>query len=826
MPRGSVMKKLLLAFILCLWPLAAEAQWSLPAVPVVNGLPGTCSFGQFAVNVGAGNQGPHWCEAPNTWAQLAEGGGSGDFSGPASSTANALVRFSGTGGKTGINSAVTLSDAGAFTLPDNIRQVFNPGADAAGFNLGSANSDPGTPTAGDLFYDGDDHLIRARVNATWRTLLHSGSSLADLATRSASDLSSGTLPDARFPATLPAASGANLTALNATQLTSGTVPDARFPATLPAASGANLTALNATNLSSGTVPDARFPATLPALSGVNLTALNASNLGSGTVPDARFPSSIPITAAPTITDGVRVTFNPNGTNAGFNVGSHAGDPGSPTNGDCWYDSVANELTCRINGANVALGAGGGGGNVATDNIWDVAGDTVYGSGSNTGVRLAIGTAGLVYRVNSGATAPEWGQVQTAGIGDSQVTLAKIASQATNTVLANITGSSAPPVAVTYTDLLTDMGVAPMDTLPSNDAVSYYDFSDLRFNFLNQLTVPLGGSGAATLTGLLQGNGTSAFTAVTNSSTGGQVLRVTGAATYGWGALDLSDSDAITSDLPLSNFTQAGAASRLLGRGSAGGAGDYEPLTIGASMVMNGTVLERAALTGDVTASQNSNDTTIANDAVSYAKMQNISATSRVLGRITSGAGDTEELTAANLKTILSTLALRPLYLFNAGGCDNTTAGTGLNLFTSNRPTAACTTGTNTTFGRLQFTATAQQAQGHISIPSDISGTTMTVSGHYFGETTSAGNTTWRFSWARVAPGGTLDPAWTDCDISDAAGTANQLNLFTSTSCTITGLTAGDLFLWKITYQTAPTTPGNHNLISLFLQPLRDYVIGG
>ena len=36
-----------------------------------------------------------------------------------------------------------------------------------------------------------------------------------------------------------------LTALNATQLTSGTIPDARFPATLPAVSGANLTGLAA-----------------------------------------------------------------------------------------------------------------------------------------------------------------------------------------------------------------------------------------------------------------------------------------------------------------------------------------------------------------------------------------------------------------------------------------------------------------------------------------------------------------------------------------------------------------------------------------------------
>ena len=50
--------------------------------------------------------------------------------------------------------------------------------------------------------------------------------------------------------------------------------------------------LNASNLSSGTVPDSRFPATLPAISGVNLTSLNASNLASGTVSDARLPSSI------------------------------------------------------------------------------------------------------------------------------------------------------------------------------------------------------------------------------------------------------------------------------------------------------------------------------------------------------------------------------------------------------------------------------------------------------------------------------------------------------------------------------------------------------
>ena len=82
------------------------------------------------------------------------------------------------------------------------------------------------------------------------------------------------------------------------------------------------------------------------------------------------------------------------------------------------------------------------------------------------------------------------------------------------------------------------------------------------NVSGTLAVGNGGTGAVTLTGLLQGNGTSAVTAITNSSTVGQVLRVTGASTYGWGALDLSDTDAITGDLPFANLAQGSALSVL------------------------------------------------------------------------------------------------------------------------------------------------------------------------------------------------------------------------------------------------------------------------
>jgi hypothetical protein len=67
-----------------------------------------------------------------------------------------------------------------------------------------------------------------------------------------------------------------------------------------------------------------------------------------------------------------------------------------------------------------------------------------------------------------------------------------------------------------------------------------------------LSVARGGIGVGTVTGLMQGNGTSAVTAITNSTTVGQVLRVTGSNTYAWGALDLADADAITGILPFAN----------------------------------------------------------------------------------------------------------------------------------------------------------------------------------------------------------------------------------------------------------------------------------
>jgi hypothetical protein len=166
----------------------------------------------------------------------------------------------------------------------------------------------------------------------------------------------------------------------------------------------------------------------------------ATLAGSETLTNKTLTSPIvnsPTIATPTISgaitfpDNTRQTFNPGADAAGINVGAHAGDPGTPSNGDLWYDSAANELTARINGANVALGAAGGG-SVATDAIWDAKGDLAGGTGANTAAKLTVGTNGHVLTADSAETT---GMKWAAAAGGSSLTNSSISPTTTNVTAA-------------------------------------------------------------------------------------------------------------------------------------------------------------------------------------------------------------------------------------------------------------------------------------------------------------------------------------------------------------------------------------------------------
>ena len=57
--------------------------------------------------------------------------------------------------------------------------------------------------------------------------------------------------------------------------------------------------------------------------------------------------------------------------------------------------------------------------------------------------------------------------------------------------------------------------------------------------------------------------------------------------------------------------------------------------------------------GDITVSNSGDTWTIDNDAVTYAKIQNVSATNRILGRDSSGAGVIEEISPSSMRTMIN-----------------------------------------------------------------------------------------------------------------------------------------------------------------------------
>lgn len=170
------------------------------------------------------------------------------------------------------------------------------------------------------------------------------------------------------------------------------------------------------------------------------------------------------------------------------------------------------------------------------------------------------------------------------------------------------------------------------TAIANNAVTYAKFQDIATNSL--VGRDTGGSGDPESILL---NSTLEFDGSLNL----QRAALTGDVTASAG----SNTTAIANDAVTFAKFQNISSDRLVGRDTAL-AGDTEEISLGVSLEFSGAQsIQRAALTGDVTAAANSNSTTIANDAVTFAKMLNATAESVIIGRGQgSGAGDFQELT--------------------------------------------------------------------------------------------------------------------------------------------------------------------------------------
>lgn len=107
-----------------------------------------------------------------------------------------------------------------------------------------------------------------------------------------------------------------------------------------------------------------------------------------------------------------------------------------------------------------------------------------------------------------------------------------------------------------------------------------------------------------------------------------------------------DNSAVT----LAKIANAAANSKLLGSGASGSGSAYAEITLGSGLSMTGTTLSATGVgltdgdKGDVTVSSSGATWTIDNDVVTYAKMQDVSAASKLLGRGDSGSGDVQEIT--------------------------------------------------------------------------------------------------------------------------------------------------------------------------------------
>jgi len=183
----------------------------------------------------------------------------------------------------------------------------------------------------------------------------------------------------------------------------------------------------------------------------------------------------------------------------------------------WINNDQGDITEVQAGVGISVASGTGPIPVITNSSTDLittAGDLLYGTAADTVARLGIGTAGQVLKVNSGATAPEWG----AAGGASGLTLVK--TQTVGTSVTSVTVNDAFSTTyenylITYTGGSNAANTADIQ-IKFGAATSNYKYVGIYMQTTSSTvnSYATNSSGAITVGGM-SGNGAASFIYVMN-----------------------------------------------------------------------------------------------------------------------------------------------------------------------------------------------------------------------------------------------------------------------------------------------------------------------
>lgn len=413
--------------------------------------------------------------------------------------------------------------------------------------------------------------------------------------------------------------------------------------------------------------------------------------------------------------------------------------------------------------------------------------TTTGTGVVTALGVNVGSAGA-FVVNGGALGtPSSGTLTnatglpTAGLLDGAVTVGKMANMATGTVLSNITGGSAAPVANTYADFLNAASVPTLTCVEAEGQIIYYDGAD--------------------------------WTCL-DPGTSGHFLKTQGAGDVPvWAAVSAT------------GCATSGSATQVLTDDGAGGCTSNAAMLYGGGTLTLGT----AGSVAGIVALKNATSGTV-----------NLTPVTGALGTVTASlparTGTVALETGSTFTT--GTIILPFHFVWTAAVCQNATASGGYSTPTTLGAAATCVSTTAASGDPAYASATFvtggnnTEAHGHFPLFSDWTGA-IDLTLKWNSLSNASGDVVWQVQFGCTATGEV--PTSISFNANTFTATANQtgttaaFNISTKTGLTTTGCAAGEqafFIVHRDTDTAGDTLDQDVQLLQIDFTYRRTVTIGG